>query len=313
VQGELIICTLFTTQNNQIGVVDVTDSSINQLNRSFFGHTLPVAEKVVWLPDNDCIFFSASEDCTVKLWDIREKKEVRVFQSEQKLFCVDYHDSNVYAGSIGSIFVSDISGKRLPSISEHIKNEKEVSQLMYHNNLNFLFSVIEDTVCLLDTKALEDDQLVDAFHTYQTVTDIGFFGPQDKYCWTICNWYCELSLWNLDHNFQGYCIFRFHSDNFRNQLSDICGVKVQQVIKLQYFNSQLLLYAGTSNNQIAIFEIFEDKIQHKMNLNMEGSLSSAEYLDLGESKIILTGTDSGRFSLWKEKYVLDENMEILSI
>jgi WD40 repeat protein len=55
-------------KNNSVGIIEIEKSIETQI---FEGHTDVVSEQLSWFPDSDCLFFSASEDCTVKLWDIR--------------------------------------------------------------------------------------------------------------------------------------------------------------------------------------------------------------------------------------------------
>lgn len=94
------------------------------------------------------------------------------------------------------------------------------------------------------------------------------------------------------------CIYRFRSDFLREKLSEISGIPIFMLISLQYTDFHLYLYAATlkykffsissiyfllfstiyslansTSNQMAIFEVKEDSIQHIINMEIGGILN----------------------------------------
>jgi len=277
---------------------------------SLKGHTSNISS-LSWTTPN--LLISSSHDDTARFWDTRAGKQVgsishvpAPFQKTPKqqnvkrpLYSVASNGLYVATGTMKEIQIWDLRTQshlsRLPD-----NHKTEVTKLLFHPTENHLYSGSEEgVICLFDFQnSVDDESFVEGLQMARAISNFGFFGPKAEYFWSTSTTN-ELTLWNLGST-DGGVIAKFPSTVLQ-ALSQASSTEVFNIITCSYsaIYQKFLLFAGTREGAVVVFDILENRINYLFKLEGSHNELVRSFLWLDDLNMFITGGENSILACWK--------------
>ncbi len=230
---------------------------------------------------------SASEDKTVKIFSIFEKKEIYSINSNSTPYGIDISENNIiaYSGENNSVILFDVEEKK--ELYKFIGHEYYVKSISFSNDNSKIASGSWDkTIKIWDLKTKEE------LFTFQGHKEVVFslsFSPNDKYLisGSIDN---HVKVWNVELKTE---IFSFNVNS--------------NVYSLAFISNEIFITAG-QDGYLKIFDI--NKQKELISFNVKNPIN---YISIdSDNNIIAVGCDDTSIKLYKIYYLYDDKISIIS-
>jgi len=257
-------------------------------------HSQPV-EDIQFSKQNSDYLLSCSRDGTVAVWDTRANAKATIFSAgpEAELWSFSLNSSGTVlaAGSEAIIYFWDIrSNKSLAKFED--SHTESVTSVKFHPIIDtqIISASVDGLICLYDiTRPNEDDALVSVLNPDESISTVGFFGPNFEFLYCITHTE-QLSLWSLqkEEQIKLFPDTRQLNGQMRADYLLGCNYTAQQ---------QLFLLSGLNSGEILIHEIGQDGLLHPRFYLPFGHNTVVRAFDWGPNSMVTAGEDS-KICLW---------------
>jgi len=296
--SNLVAC---TTSNQLIKVYSLETGS---LLSQYKGHTARIS-KLCHCYQQPQLLYSSGEDKTVRVWDLRQKLEVKLLLGDSILYSVDVSADNklLAAGGKKHVFVWDVaSSSRIGTYSDI--HQEEIVEVKFHPSTNELYSgSFDGLVCVFDCTlgSSEDETYLSALNIEQSVNKMGFFGPDNNllYCTTVTE---SMSIWDLKE--ESHVSFPL---DFREKLSSISQLDISYLVNCLWHSTSnvLFLLAGTNDGTVGMFSVNGLEVGYSFILPSAHSDVVRGVSCRSNMETIVTVGDDGLLCVWKQEDVHD--------
>uniref|UniRef100_A0A6B2LAI7 Uncharacterized protein n=1 Tax=Arcella intermedia TaxID=1963864 RepID=A0A6B2LAI7_9EUKA len=248
-------------------------------------------------PHQPNLFCTSCMDGSVKFWDIRQKTNIKTFNSNLELSCVDLSGdlSTVVSAGDTTVILWDFNTGKVAGQYADIHSEEIVS-VRVHPKSGFIYSGgIDGLVSIFDMSlgTTEDDTYVSALNCENAISKMGFFGTENEYLWasTLVE---ELSLFELTNE-----SLLSTSKSIREHLSSLSGTPIQSLIDCKYNKSStsLTLFAGTLEGGFSLFSVARNEVSFIESLPQIHT-DVVRTISTHQNHLLVTGGDDGLVAFW---------------
>lgn len=246
----------------------------------------------VALPEGGALMITtASEDGTIKVWDVRQQAAVMNFRHPKgKPFIACASAGHLLAGAAGPFFfLWDLrtaqGGMATPMAMNEDFHTEDINQLAFHpQDPNTILTGSEDgLICVIQPSAEDQDEwLQNVINIENPVSRFGFFGPSAQFLWALST-VETLSLWNIEE-----CERLSDFAHIRDNLSRSANQTIDYLVDAHYdaASQRLFLAAGTNEGELVLSHINRTEIQpfckgHVQNKPAQAAESSASSMAAG--------------------------------
>ncbi|KAG1050917.1 hypothetical protein G6F43_006845 [Rhizopus delemar] len=297
------------TANSHYGITSASDNFIRlyDLSTLQLAQTIPAHEnKISQIKlKSDQYLFSASEDCTLKRWDLRAGSvPVQCFKYQKPItaFDVNCNDTMAIAGT--ELTFDDHAANlaffdtRQTSLL-HAFNEShgdDITEIKSHPTLaaQFISSSTDGLINNYDvTEFDEEEALISVVNSGSSVSKAGYFGPEAEYLYCMTH----IETFSL-HTLEGDLICDY------GDIRNIGLTQVDYAVDCSYdpISSRFYLITGSNTGTVDFFHVNIGQLQHCQQLSV-GDLGHSDVVRSlfwnHPTQSILTGGEDGKLCAWQ--------------
>ncbi|RCH78444.1 WD repeat-containing protein 89 [Rhizopus stolonifer] len=297
------------TANSQYAITSASDNFIRlyDLNTLQLSHTIPVHNSRIskMKLKSDQYLFTASEDGTLKRWDLRATLNIPVqtFQYNKPLtaFDINCNDTMAIAGtefsydtqSADLAFFDTRNASLLHTFTE--SHGDDITEIQCHPSLpaQFISCSTDGIVNTYDVAEFDEEEaMISAVNSGSSVNKAGYFGPNAEYMYCLTH----IETFSL-HTLEGDLICDY------GDIRSINLTEVDYAIDCSYdpVSQRFYLITGSNSGTVDFFHVNIGQLQHCQQLKVEGSHSDivrSLYWN-HPTQSILTGGEDGRLCAWQ--------------
>eukprot|EP00128_Syssomonas_multiformis_P013941 Colp12_sorted_trinity150504_noHs@10693 len=250
------------------------------------------------------IIVSASNDGTVRLWDVRTRTATgTVYTSEKGHVYTSFGfncDESLLAvgtelqGEDAHIIIWDSRNpKPLATFSE--SHMDDITQIVFHpaNPKMLCSGGMDGLVCVFELETMnEEEEMTTVMNPNYSISKLGFFGPEASFIYATSHSE-TLHLWQV-----GEAVPLANFDHPREDLAPI--VQVDYFVEPQYDadSGRLYIVAGTSEGAVVILHVNRDNLQHVMTLPGGHSETIRSFTWNMKAQTLITGGEDALLVRW---------------
>ncbi|KAG2201658.1 hypothetical protein INT47_003884 [Mucor saturninus] len=298
------------TANSQYALTSASDNCVRlydlatlQLAHTMPAHTSKISKMKL---KNDQYLFTASEDATLKRWDLRVPGTTgpsQTFKYTKPLtaFDINCNDTMAIVGTefSSSNFSADIgfydtrNTKLMHTFTD--SHGDDITEIQCHASMpaQFLSCSTDGMINNYDvTEFDEEEAMVSAINSGSSVNKTGYFGPNAEYIYCLTH----IESFSL-HTLEGDLICDY------GDIRTIGLTPVKYAIDCSYdpATQRFYLITGSNTGSVDFFHVNVGQLQHCQQLNIQGGHSDVVrslYWNHA-TQSILTGGEDGRLCAWQ--------------
>ncbi|KAI8984124.1 WD40-repeat-containing domain protein [Mycotypha africana] len=297
------------TANSQYAITSASDRTVRlynlntlQLSHKFQAHEEKISQIKL---KGDHHLFTASEDRTLKRWDLRlgGNAPVQTFNYKLPLTAFDINHNDTMA-ILGTEFSYDTQSADLAffdtrnTLLLHTFTEShgdDITEIQCHPSLpnQFLSSSTDGLVNNYDVSEFdEEENMISVINPGSSVNKTGYFGPNAEYLYCLTH----IETFSL-HTTEGDVICDF------GDIRNIPTTQVDYAIDCSYdpISHRFYLITGSNSGMVDFFHVNLGQLQHCQQLNMNGGHTDVvrSLFWYHPTQSLLTGGEDGRLCAWQ--------------
>ncbi|KAJ3163766.1 WD repeat-containing protein 89 [Geranomyces variabilis] len=258
-------------------------------------------KQVIFDTANPSLVYAACASGAVRLWDVRTGQLGLTFQCDKPVLSVAINSSQTLlaagtelVGEDSEICIWDVRNHQTPAARFLECHSDDITQLRFHpsNPLAMISGSTDGLLCLYNLESQEEDDALYQVVKEDSISKIGFFGPQNEYIYCLTH----METFSLYKFLEGDKVF-----TFGDVRGEAPATKVDYLIDCAYDErgQRMFLITGDQNGNMATLHVNLGHLDvvHTLNGGHSDIVRGAVWnLERGT---LISGGEDGVITLWQ--------------